>query len=165
MADVFMSYHVQSASEIVREIVAELEAREIGTGSARRKISCWYSERDVPPGELFTHIVPPEIKKCNIFLPVVDRGALCSWHVEQEFDIANNRFISHAGNFKIIPYRVEDCHSDEGVGYYLKYQRIDGIPHTPESVQKLTDAVVSALEAMEKIRASRRMTKSSPHVF
>lgn len=154
MADVFMSYHVKSASEIVKEIVTALEAREIGTGSARRNISCWYSGRDMPSGADFSHIVPSEIEKCNIFLVVMDRGALKSRHVERECKFADKRFTGpESDTIKIIPYRVEDCDSDVGVGYYLtNIQRIDGIPHTRRNMNRLVSEVVSTLETMEKTR-------------
>ena len=103
---------------------------------------------------MFTYIGPSEIENCHVFLPVVDRGALKSPHVERECELADKRSTgSERDTIKIIPYRVEDCDSNKGTGYYLQpYQRIDGIPHTPESLKKLVEKVISALEAMEKTR-------------
>lgn len=150
--DVFISYHVKSTSRIVREIAAALEAREIGDGPARRKIICWYSERDMQGGGDFWDIVPQQIETCHVFLLVVDQGALDSVHVERECGFADERYAGHdRDTIKILPYWVEDCKPSRWIKYFLnRIQRIEGIPHTRASMEKLVNAAVQAVENIEK---------------
>ena len=167
MADVFISYHVESASAIVKEIVEVLEAREIGTGSARRNISCWYSGRDVPPGEHWPRRVLQEIQNCYVFVPVLDRGSIeDSVVVEGEIDYACSQYKKFRGkSINIIPYKWEDCDLGELALYLSRFQRIDAIPHTPQSLEALTKAVVSAVESMreqeDEEKLSQRLLKEN----
>ena len=161
MADVFICYHVKSASEIVREIVEELESREIGTGSARRNISCWYSERDVPPGGYWPRRVIQEIQNCYAFVPVLDRGAIeDSIVVEGEVDYACSQYKKFQGkSINIIPYKWEDCDLGALALYLSRFQRIDAIPHTPQSLEALVTAVVSAVESMREQEEEEKLSQ------
>ena len=158
MADVFISYHVERrTSKIVREIAERLEKQEIASGPKRRTITCWYCERNMRSGEDFSDVIPQQIDECCVFLLVLDRGALESGDVSLELKQAGRRFIKTDGaNIKLLQYRLEEVHLTKAFRYYLtNLQRIDGTPHTTESMEKLVKAAVDAMEAMEQNKKER----------
>lgn len=111
VADVFISYHVASGADVVRQIAEELH---------RRGISCWYSETGVAGGEDFAQTVPPQIEACKVFLLMVDEGATKSPHVENELGLAFKR----KGEIMILPFRVEKCALSDWMRYYLVHTQI-----------------------------------------
>ena len=64
VADVFISYHEQSAGDIAAKIAAALE--EAG-------ISCWYAKRDIPAGGRFCplHTAPTDAPRTSPLVTVV----------------------------------------------------------------------------------------------
>ena len=120
MADVFISYHVKSAGETVRQIAAELK---------KRNISCWYSESDekgVKGGEDFAEEIPAQIKSCQVFLLILDQGVMdYPKHVLREIHIVDKA--DGAQNSRILPFKRENFTPTDAFEYYLALpQRIDG---------------------------------------
>ena len=109
MADVFISYHEQSAGDIAAKIAAALE--EAG-------ISCWYAKRDIPAGGDFARYIPPQIDACKVFLLILNEGVYQSNHIENEVGLAFSR-LNKGDNIKIIPLEIGDFKRESWVRYYL----------------------------------------------
>ena len=137
MADVFISYHVASAAELVRQISTSLESSGV---------SCWYSEENVPSGKYFAEIVPREIDACRIFLLVLDEGANKSFHVKTEVELATKRK-ARGENIEIIPFYLLKGSMSEPLRYNLaQSQRVDGrTPPIEARIRELTDQIKQRL--------------------
>ena len=83
MADVFISYHMESAGKLARKIADKLET--IG-------ISCWYANRDMLPGQ-FVESIMDAINQCKIFLLILNEEANHSKYVFNELSNAYRRFV------------------------------------------------------------------------
>lgn len=134
MADVFISYHVKSASTVVRSISEQLE---------KRGISCWYSDTGVLGGEDFARTVPPEIASCRVFLLILDEGAAQSPHVESELGLAFKR----KNEIKIIPFRTEKCPLSDWMQYYFVHIQI----MNPHVKPPLEDRILELIFRVEKV--------------
>ena len=144
VADVFISYHIASASNVVQRIDAELR---------RRGISCWYTEKDFAPGEDFARAVPREIAACRVFLLILDRGASRSPHVENEWGLAFRQ-----KSVDIILFQVEKGFTSKWVDYCLVHtQRIDGtVPPIDDRIREVVDRIE------EIVGVSKPRTTSEP---
>ena len=75
--DVFVSYHIESASPTAKKVCDALE---------RNRVRCWYCERDGGGSrEVWPTKVSEAIRNCEMFLLILDQGAVNSIEVEQEF--------------------------------------------------------------------------------
>ena len=80
VADVFISYHHDSAEKLVEQIAAALE---------KAGISCWYAKRDIPPGGDFARYIPLQINACKVFLLILSSGVCESRHVQNSVPLRN----------------------------------------------------------------------------
>ena len=99
MADVFISYHEQSAGDIAAKIAVALE--EAG-------ISCWYAKRDLPAGGDFARDIPFQINACKVFLLILSEGVGQSRHIESEVGLASSRY-NKGEDITIFPFRIDKC--------------------------------------------------------
>lgn len=65
MADVFISYHENSAGELAKQIADALDAAGI---------SSWCARRDLPGGGNFAQDIPPQIGACRVFLLILNNN-------------------------------------------------------------------------------------------
>ena len=106
MADVFISYHEDSAGELAERIAAALDAGGV---------SCWCARREIGAGGDFAEAIPREIGRCRIFLLLISRGAVESPYVRNEIGLAFKRTGSRGGVIIIIV-----CHIRGGIWYGLR---------------------------------------------
>lgn len=142
MADVFISYSMETAEEIARDLADALR---------ERGISCWYAGEHEELGEYPENIVTA-LEDCRVFLLIMNQAAIHSLDVKSETAIAFNRLRKYHKQKKrkitLIPFRVEDCsiEDDKGMYYFLVLQDImDGCPPNEEHVQKLIDKIARTL--------------------
>ena len=107
--EVFISYHEKSAGKLAADIANKLES--VG-------ISCWYTQRDLPPGESFANWIPLQIQDCKVFLLILNEGTNHSRHIENEVTLAFRR-LNNAEDITLFPYRIEDCAMAPWLDYYL----------------------------------------------
>lgn len=147
MADVFISYHMKSASEDVRRIAGALE---------RDGISCWYAERDMTPGA-FAGEITEEIEKCKVFLLILNKESFHSAHVASELALAFDRYAHDSRQIALIPFRIDQTDLRKGdnricktIRYYtIQFPYIDGFPPDAAHIRALTGNVRKALAAFE----------------
>ena len=138
MADVFISSSMETASEIARDIADALQARGI---------SCWYAGKHEEIGE-YAEAIVTAIENCRVFLLVMNRAAIRSFHVKTETAFAFRR-LNNDENIILVPFRVEDCSPTENkaLDYYLILQDIvDGCPPDAEHIQGLIHRLATALK-------------------
>ena len=109
MADVFISYHEDSAGELAEQIADALAAAGI---------SCWYAKRDMPIGGDFARNIPPQINACRLFLLLLNDGVYQSRHIENEVGLAFSR-LNKGENILILPLEIGNFIRKDWVAYYL----------------------------------------------
>ena len=119
MADVFISYHEQSAGDIAAKIADALE--EAG-------ISCWYAKRDIPPGGDFARYIPPQIDACKVFLLILNDSVVHqSNHIENELGLAFGR-LNRKEEITILPLEIGEFKRETWIRYYLVHTQSVKIP-------------------------------------
>ena len=111
MADVFISYHEESAGELAQQIAEALE---------KAGISCWIARRDMPHGGDFAHEIPPQIAVCKLFLLLLNEKAYQSKHIESETGLAFRR-LNRRNDIIILPVETGEFTMIETgwIAYYL----------------------------------------------
>ena len=140
MADVFISYHMKSAGEIVRQIAAELE--NVG-------VSYWYAEQEAQNDPTFyADTVPPQIRACKVFLLVLNEGSNQSWHVKNEVSLAFQR-IANNESITMKCFKVDNCTLSSHMAYYLaRVQRTENNPPDQEHMRKLAEQIADSLRGL-----------------
>ena len=153
MADVFISYHEQSAGDIAFRIADALESAGI---------SCWLAKRNMPLTVPFTEEIVREIENCKVFLLILNKQSLSSAHIASEIALAFERF-THDKSVTLIPFRVDDCRLSNRMFYYLNFFRIfDACPPNEERIQELTAEIAGILNLnRKKGRAAKAASKVS----
>lgn len=147
MADVFISYHMESAGEVVRRIAEALE---------RDGVSCWYAERDMTPGA-FAGVIVEEIEACKVFLLILNEQSFHSAHVANEIALAFDHYAHDGGQIALIPFRIDQTNLRKGdsrickaIWYYtIQFPYIDGVPPDVAHIWLLVESVRKALAAFE----------------
>lgn len=85
MADVFISYPIDSAAEVVKRIADALKMAGI---------SCWYANRDIYEGNYVGQITRA-IRECKVFLLILNQEAMQSQYMESEAALAFRRVMNH----------------------------------------------------------------------
>ena len=117
--DVFISYHTQSAGNIVQQIVANLE---------RTGISCWYAPRNIENSsdKEFASAIADAISRCKIFLLILNSEAIRSGHVLNETHLAATRSYRHE-NISLLPFRIDNYPLSDSMRYYIgRFQIMNG---------------------------------------
>ena len=137
MADVFISYHEQSAGELVAKIADALE--NVG-------IFCWYAKRDIPPGGNFARDIPPQIDACKVFLLILNDSVVHqSNHIENELGLAFGR-LNRKEEITILPLEIGDFKRETWVKYYLVHTQSVKIPLFNNTyAQELTNQIGNIL--------------------
>lgn len=148
MADVFISYHEESAGEVVGQIAGALE---------KAGISYWYAKRNMPLNVPFAEEIVQAIEDCKVFLLILNKQSVKSVHVTSETAIFFRRLETNH-DLTLIPFRVDDCALSNRMFYYLSLIPIfDAAPPTEERIQALTAQIA------EKLRRKRpRNAKAAP---
>lgn len=118
MADIFISYHENSAGNLVQRIAKLLEAKEI---------TCWYAKRNLHYGGDFSNDIPREIDTCKLFLLVLNEKACQSKHVQNEVGLAFGRY-NKGDSITILPVQIGDFILSDWIRYYLVHIQITKIP-------------------------------------
>ena len=147
MADVFISYHMESAGEVVRQIAEALE---------RDGVSCWYAGRDMEFGA-FAGVIVEQIEACKVFLAVLNRDALCSAHVAAEFALAFQRYNEDDKQIRLVPFMIDQTKFNEinspncdSIGYCAAlFSQIDGVPPDEAHIRALAEKIREALAAFD----------------
>ena len=148
MADVFISYHMKSAGEVVRQIAEALE---------RDGVSCWYADNDMELGVAFMSAAARAIDQCKVFLAVLNRDALCSAHVAAEFALAFQRYNEDDKQIRLVPFMIDQTKFKEinspncdSIGYCAAlFSRIDGVPPDEAHIRALAEKIREALAAFD----------------
>ena len=98
MADVFISYHPDSAGKLVRKITETLK---------KYGISYWYATKKIYAKNSLGEITR-EIRDCKVFLLILNEGALKSRYVESETALAFRRMMNYE-QMTFLPFCVDDC--------------------------------------------------------
>ena len=133
--DVFISYHMDSSREAVNYIAGLLESRGI---------TCWFAPRDCE--ERFAAAIVGAIRKCRIFLMILNEKSTISEHCINELAIAFDRFSKHE-QIILLPFRIDNCTLSDDIYYYLNRIHIhDGsLPPELERFHELADRISQIL--------------------
>lgn len=147
MADVFISYHMNSAGEVVCEICDTLE---------RDGISCWYADRDMSLGA-FAGTATQEIEACKIFLLILNKESSHSAHVAAETALAFDRYAHDSRQIELIPFlidqtdlRKEKDRISKSIRYYtILFPSVDGVPPDDAHIQALKGKIQKSLPTFD----------------
>jgi|GEM_PF-1316021 len=133
--DVFVSYHTSSAAQTVQKVVPALEAAGV---------TCWYAPRDCD--EQFAGSIVGAIRRCRIFLLLLNEQSNVSAHVLNEINCAFERFKNHE-DIALLPFRLDNCALSDDVYYYLgRIHMMDGaLPPEELRLRELVDRVTALL--------------------
>lgn len=119
---VFISYS-STDSEKAKEFVHRLE----GAG-----VSCWISQRDIPPGADFALEIQKALINCKYYVILLTNAAQDSPYVMLELDQAFKQ------KKEIIPVALEDVVQNEKTNFYLNAKQcVDGIKSLTAAVNKV----------------------------
>ena len=139
VADVFISYHHDSAEKLVEQIAAALE---------KAGISCWYAKRDIPPGGDFARYIPPQIDACELFLFLMNEEACQSANVQNELGLAFRRY-NKRKNIKFLPLNIGNVQwwDITWVSYYLIHMQCVSFSAQPDAqeLNQLTARIAKLL--------------------
>ena len=133
--DVFVSYHTSSAAQTVKKVVPALEAAGI---------SCWYAPRDC--GEEFAGSIVAAIRRCRVFLLLLNEQSGASAHVLNEINCAFERFKNHE-DITLLPFRLDTAALSDDVYYYLgRIHMMDAtLPPEELRIRELVDRITALL--------------------
>lgn len=133
--DVFISYHMDSSTDIVEKISAALD----GVG-----ISNWYAKQDIAGG--YAGVIIDAIMECKVFLLILNQYSSVSAHCLNEINAVFDR-LSRRENVVILPFRIDKCELSKDAYYYLgRIRMFDGsLPPEMERVAELVDRISAIL--------------------
>ena len=133
--DVFISHHSSSSAQVVQKVVPALEAAGV---------TCWYAPRDCD--EQFAGSIVGAIRRCRIFLLLLNEQSNTSAHVLNEINCAFERF-KNRENITLLPFRLDNCPLSDDVYYYLgRIHMMDGaLPPEELRIRELVDRVTAIL--------------------
>ena len=99
---VFISHHRDTCEGLTVEISNHLKKLDI---------SCWYAERDVETSQNYTERILEAIRKCDLFVLLLNEHANKSRHVLREVNIA----MAHTKPIMII--HLDDCRPNDSIAY------------------------------------------------
>lgn len=147
MADVFISYHEQSAGKLAAQIADALESAGI---------SCWYAKRDIPPGGDFVRHIPPQIDACKVFLLILNDSIVHqSRHMENELGLAFGR-LNNGEEVTILPLEIGDFKRESWIRYYLVHTQSIRIPTLDEQHMKSLIEHIKRLPSIIEATCKRR---------
>ncbi|MBR0168627.1 MAG: TIR domain-containing protein [Synergistaceae bacterium] len=153
--DVFISYHTDSAGDIVHKLAVALE-------SAR--ISCWYAPRDC--SDDYARSIVRAIRYCRVFLLVLNSKSNLSEHCFNEVNIAFERFKNHE-DISLLPFQIEQCQLSDDMYYFLGRIHImnGGIPPELLKVRELVDRVSRLLGKEQFVELTSTPALSGETIF
>lgn len=137
MADVFISYHEDSAGKLAEQIADALD--EAG-------ISCWCARRDMLFGGNFAHEIPAQIHDCRLFLLLLNENVYHSEHIENELGIAFSRR-NKKEDIRILPLELGKFVRKDWVEYYLIHAQSVKFPPIPNEqyIRRLVKQIAKTL--------------------
>ena len=147
--DVYLSYTVQD-KVVADAVCAALEAE---------KIRCWFSPRDVRPGEKKSEVQKTAIKNCRIMVLIFSANANKSKQILNELIQAANE------NVLIIPFKIDKILPSGAMEFYLSSTHwLDAMnPPTEYQISKLVKTVDHFLK-LEQITSDQGATGSNQAV-
>ena len=142
MADVFISYHENSAGKLVRQIADALKKADI---------SCWYAKKDIKTGP-FRQDIPQAIISSKIFLLILSKQSIASYEVQGECGVAFQRYKEHQNNHQIpkidiLLFSVDGSPISYTPLYYLSlFQTTNGNPPDEQHIQQLVKKIADFLD-------------------
>ena len=135
MADVFISYHKNSAYALALQVCAALE---------KEGIVCWYAPRDEKPGRPYMDSIIEAIEECKIFLLILNQGANQSRAVFREVHTA---YENEDNGVIILPFWAERCELRKALRFILSpLQSVDShCPPNEEDVRELVKQIALLL--------------------
>jgi len=132
--DVSTSYSSQDKT-VADAVRATLESR---------KICCWITPRDIPPGQPYAASLVNAIRDNHMFVLVLSEGSNQSSHVLRVAGEAVNNGIL------VIHLRIDDVKPSQEISYYIKsIHWLDAITHPVEQhLEKLVDSGQALLAAV-----------------
>ena len=133
---VFISYS-STDSEKAKEFVHRLE----GAG-----VSCWISQRDIPPGADFALEIQKAITNCEYYVILLSKAAQDSPYVMLELHQAFNQ------KKEIIPVLLENFDLNEKASFYLgAYNIVDATKEFDGAVKKIIKTLSSNLRISDTV--------------
>lgn len=135
--DVFVSHHTDSSINIVKAIVNQLESYGV---------RCWYAPRDTVGA--YSSSIVKAIRKCKIFLLILNKPASESEHVLSELELVFAR-ITKKEDVSILPFHIADDMEEISleVQYYIRRRHwIDAMkPPIYRRIEELVDKILLML--------------------
>jgi SAM-dependent methyltransferase len=130
--DIFISHHSDSSKGLVVKVANILE--ELGH-------ACWYAERDIMGSRNYTEEIPVAIRKCKMFLLLLNKHANASDEVLREIQLAVNKM-------PILIIRLDDCELRNSIQYVASVSQMISIMglNSEMTVQRICEAICSMLE-------------------
>ena len=130
MADVFISYSEGDASPFVKKIGDALE---------NSGISCWYMEKDSLSGR-YAGVITKAIRKCRVFLLVLDERS------NQSKDVLSEVSIAFKSDKAILPFHLDNCELSDDLFYHLSpFTMVSAHPSEEKNVQDLVTRIAYML--------------------
>ena len=133
MADVFISYHEDSAGTLAQQIADTLESAGI---------SCWIARRDMPFGGDFAEVIPGQIDSCKVFLLLLNENAPHSRHIRSEIGLAFGRY-DKGEDIKILPLKLGKFERKPWIRYFLNQVQI--FPFSAQELNQLAARIAQLL--------------------
>jgi len=129
--EVFISYHMNSSTDIVEKISAALD----GVG-----ISSWYAKKDIEGA--YASAVIEAIESCRVFLLILNEHSSSSAHCLNEINAVFER-LNKKEDVVILPFKIDKCELSRDAYYYLgRIRMFDGsLPPEMERVAELVERI------------------------
>ena len=155
MADVFVSYKTESTLDLVENaVVPAIESAGF---------SCWYAGRDMKPDD-FGGAINRAIRKCRVFLRILDKAGTNSQHIMNETVLAIRRLTNYE-DIALFSFRTDGCdiHDYGLLEYYLNCQQIiDGCPPDKEHIQ--VQELVQRIARIVRKKRPKAESRVSQHI-
>lgn len=141
MAVVFLSYSSKD-EEKAKSALTMLE----GVG-----ITCWFAQRDIPPGDNYALAIPRAIGECSYFVLLLSSASQESPYVKLELDQAIKR------KKKIFPVLLEKLQETDDTNFFLNAkQSVDASVNFTDALNTVIDKIRSNPLQLGKIPEQRK---------
>jgi hypothetical protein len=117
-------------------------AETICTALENRGLTCWFSARDVDPGENFQQSIHRAIRAAKVMVLVFTQNANTSAEINKEIALAGQYQLA------VIPVRIEDVLPNDALAYELATRQwIDLFRDWEHAIERLTTRVAAIIAA------------------
>ena len=156
--DVFISYSRKDYVDEHNNVIPGNEVSKIKEALTKAKITYWFDEEGVYPGDKFAKVIVQNIKTSSIFVFLSTKNS------NQSEWTANEISTAHMLGKKIIPVRIDDSvFHDDVILYIARLSRIDYFSNPDEGRRELVRSIkeyledVKAAEAQKAVDEQRRI--------